>query len=329
MSRSPPPSSLSPLSLVVMRHSARLDGDRAFLASAAAGGAAALAAWPDRAARPFDTPICDDALPGAAARAAAQAVGGRGVVAIVCSPFRRTLQTAGHCARALGLARVRVHFGLGEAMYAVAKHLPADGRFSYLDAAAMADALGEGVALELPAAGPAAAAPGGAGDEEDAGGAARCPPLSETAETTFLRYAAALHSEAARFASASEGEGEVAGAGAGERGALLVVSHGNCVEAASRLSASGQFAYSAPVCSWLELRIMRADDDGGVAFALGASGGEVLMCSDEERELKLAKQAQHELRQKARAAKAAAAAAAAAAVAAAAAAGGGGAATPA
>lgn len=88
--------------LVVMRHSVRLDADPD-------------ATWGDRETRPYDSPIVDSELPGAAA-ARLEALG---LTAIASSPFRRCLETAGVVARALGIGAVHVHFGLGELMHQV------------------------------------------------------------------------------------------------------------------------------------------------------------------------------------------------------------------
>ncbi|KAJ1445704.1 hypothetical protein M885DRAFT_291509 [Pelagophyceae sp. CCMP2097] len=93
--------------LVVMRHSVRVDADEA-------------ATWDDRHIRPYDTPISDFGLP---LREAAK-LRTYGVVAIVSSPFRRCLQTAGVLARALKVDAVTVHDGLGELMHQVEKRGP-------------------------------------------------------------------------------------------------------------------------------------------------------------------------------------------------------------
>ena len=68
--------------------------------------------WPDKSARPYDCPIEDFELP-------AQQVPrlkAFGFTRIVCSPFRRCLQTAGIVARALNINEVMIHLGVGEVM---------------------------------------------------------------------------------------------------------------------------------------------------------------------------------------------------------------------
>ena len=113
-----------------MRHGLRLDRDP-------------RASWADREARPYDTPLADGALPAAAA----DALRPLGLATIASSPFRRCLQTAGAVARGLGVAGVRVSSDLGELMVAVRRDAPACGRLEPLDDAAVAAALGDGVAL--------------------------------------------------------------------------------------------------------------------------------------------------------------------------------------
>ena len=99
----------------IMRHSARVDNPEDF---AKADPADPRCAWDDRQARPFDTPICDFALP----HAQAQALREHGFTRVVSSPFRRCLQTAGIVAAALGVRTVDVHLGLGEAMAQVKRN---------------------------------------------------------------------------------------------------------------------------------------------------------------------------------------------------------------
>ena len=99
--------------LVIMRHGQRLDDTRA-----EEGKEPAEAEWPDRVARPYDTPLVPDpALPFGAARTLQAA--GVGVARIVSSPFRRCLQTATLVAAAMGVPRVDVDNQLGEALHAV------------------------------------------------------------------------------------------------------------------------------------------------------------------------------------------------------------------
>lgn len=188
--------------LAVMRHSARLDdaihehqrkaanalagggeddvarpgmgGARNGDAKQASGKSTEMPPWPDRAWRPYDTPIVDFTLP--ALQAAALAGLGFGAeTLIVCSPFRRCLQTAGVVARTLGVESVTVRLDVGERMDKVRKEIAEvleagsgvdwdggqetrgkDSRwkeqdqlaFCYLDKREMLKALGSGVRLE-------------------------------------------------------------------------------------------------------------------------------------------------------------------------------------
>jgi broad specificity phosphatase PhoE len=83
----------------VMRHSVRLDEDLS-------------ADWSDKQSRPYDCPIKDFGLP-ADQVSRLQAYG---FTRIVCSPFRRCIQTAGVVAMGLGVREVTVHRGVGEVM---------------------------------------------------------------------------------------------------------------------------------------------------------------------------------------------------------------------
>jgi len=69
------------------------------------------AEWPDRHTRPYDSPISDRALPRDAVEAGLRKYG---FTAIVSSPFRRCLQTAGIVARELGLSEIHVDNRLSE-----------------------------------------------------------------------------------------------------------------------------------------------------------------------------------------------------------------------
>ncbi|CAN0564309.1 unnamed protein product, partial [Ectocarpus sp. 12 AP-2014] len=179
--------------LAVMRHSARLDdaiferqrklgamtagsgSDEDVAKKAVSDGSKGLESgdgdklaavpWPDRALRPYDSPIVDTDLPARQAKALGQLGMGSQTV-IICSPFRRCLQTAGVVARTLGVASVTVHLQVGERMDKVRKEIVelalgneerSDGTlatketvpaFSYLEEADMRAALGAGVQLE-------------------------------------------------------------------------------------------------------------------------------------------------------------------------------------
>lgn len=165
--------------LAVMRHSARLDDaiherqrKRGAVAAGSGserlengeGGELAAIPWPDKALRPYDSPIVDTGLPARQAKELSR-LGMGSETLIVCSPFRRCLQTAGVVARTLGVASVTVHLGVGERMDKVRKEIAelalvneqeSDGGpgsqptpvFSYLGEEAMCEALGAGVKLK-------------------------------------------------------------------------------------------------------------------------------------------------------------------------------------
>jgi len=98
--------------------------------------------WPDRKERLYDTPISDKLLPGHTA----QQFQKYNFQRIVSSPFRRSLQTASLVAQALKIARVDVHYGLGEDMKNVIRELNENGQskddFCYLDETQMREVLG-------------------------------------------------------------------------------------------------------------------------------------------------------------------------------------------
>lgn len=126
--------------------------------------------WPDKDFRPYDSPIVDTDLPARQAQELIQRGFGEDIL-ILCSPFRRCLQTAGVVARTLGVASVTVHLGIGERMDKVRKEIaeeiehrvqeyeeessdalskgPLKGpAFCYLKEVDMVQELGEGVRLE-------------------------------------------------------------------------------------------------------------------------------------------------------------------------------------
>ena len=166
--------------LAVMRHSARLDdaiherqrklgtvmpaGSGSESSENVEGDELAAIPWPDRALRPYDSPIVDTDLPARQAKELSR-LGMSSETLILCSPFRRCLQTAGVVARTLGVASVTVHLEVGERMDKVRKEIAelalaneqeSDGAlgskpspvFSYLGEEAMCEALGAGVELE-------------------------------------------------------------------------------------------------------------------------------------------------------------------------------------
>jgi broad specificity phosphatase PhoE len=192
--------------VVVMRHSRRLDEDSA-------------ATWVDKATRPYDTPIADRDLP--VATATELRARGIPVSAIVSSPFRRCLNTAGEVARTLGIREVSVDMALAEMMEQVRLTLARCGSAAtaveYLDEAAMQAELGDGVAL--------------------AGVTGVAPPLAELASQTVARYNAVVSS---RLTAAATTDAPTA---------VLLVTHGYCINAAG--SARGLLVYAVPECSWV------------------------------------------------------------------------------
>lgn len=234
--------------LAVMRHSARLDDaiherQRKLDSMAASGESVdgvpkrsgnggkrdfengkrdelATIPWADQALRPYDSPIVDTDLPARQAKELGRHGFGARTL-IICSPFRRCLQTAGVVARTLGVAGVTVHLEIGERMDKVRKEIaeltqarareedsgldskePAPG-FSYLDRVGMLEALGGGVRLE-----------GTVGEQ---------PPEDESgveAKERFIATIARLREEQLR------------------EGPVLVVAHGDTLDAAGESLAS-------------------------------------------------------------------------------------------
>lgn len=235
--------------LAVMRHSARLDDaiherQRKLEAMAAIGengdgvpkrsgnggnkgfengkrDELATIPWADQALRPYDSPIVDTDLPAQQAKELGRHGFGARTL-IICSPFRRCLQTAGVVARTLGVAGVTVHLEIGERMDKVRKEIaeltqarasreedsgldskePAPG-FSYLDRMGMLEALGGGVRLE-----------GTIGEQ---------PPEDESGVEAKERFIATI----ARLREKQLREGPV-----------LVVAHGDTLDAAGESLAS-------------------------------------------------------------------------------------------
>ena len=89
--------------MALMRHSVRMDD---------AFGVENVpeVAWADKAARPWDPPICDHELP----QHAATLLRRHDFRVVVSSPYRRCLQTAGIVARILKIGAVHVDSRLGE-----------------------------------------------------------------------------------------------------------------------------------------------------------------------------------------------------------------------
>jgi broad specificity phosphatase PhoE len=221
----PPPPSLAPAGrLAVMRHSVRVDNEPG-------------ATWPDAAARPFDSPISDLALPVAQAvelRAAA------GVRRVRTSPMRRCVQTAALVASALGVAELEVDLALGEMMPKVRQAL---------EAAAVPDAVARAWAplsvVELQrTADEAIAAVGAAGGAPGAVRVAavvrgQLPPFDEDHQGSVRRFREAI--------GAAQRDVAAADAAAGD---LLLVTHGDAVNAVKYLLPGEVELIDVNECAW-------------------------------------------------------------------------------
>eukprot|EP00752_Nemacystus_decipiens_P005929 g5355.t1 len=231
--------------LAVMRHSSRLDDaiherQRKLGATAIGSGSESsengegdeLAAipWTDRALRPYDSPIVDTELPARQAKELSR-LGMGSETLILCSPFRRCLQTAGVVARTLGVAGVTVHLEVGERMDKVRKEIAelaltneqeSDGPlgskgipvFSYLGEEAMREALGAGVELERIV--------GERPSQEESG---------IEAKQRFIATIAKVREEKLRESP------------------VLVVAHGDTLDAAGE-SLAAQIVFEADYCAW-------------------------------------------------------------------------------
>ncbi|GAB5357926.1 hypothetical protein AAMO2058_000415900 [Amorphochlora amoebiformis] len=104
--------------MIVMRHSERLDCDPQYDINLLPEGSPqwekAHLAWPDRAQRPYDTPICDFQLPATEADKIREKAKVEKLDVIISSPFRRCLQTAAVLAREFKTKRVRICNAIGE-----------------------------------------------------------------------------------------------------------------------------------------------------------------------------------------------------------------------
>ena len=121
--------------LCIMRHSKRLDRHSKRNGS-----------WPDQASRPYDTPICDFSLPAKAAERM-HSLSVSPFDLIICSPFRRCLQTAAVAAKTLGVSRIRINKTLGEVTECVrscqmSSGCEVTGVVDYLSAEAQLEILG-------------------------------------------------------------------------------------------------------------------------------------------------------------------------------------------
>lgn len=95
-----------PVLFGVMRHGPRLDDN---------GEEDLAASWSDRAARPYDTPLCQPEH----VVSRAEELRRFKFMRIISSPFRRCVQTAALVAKTLGVASVDIDFGVGESMHEV------------------------------------------------------------------------------------------------------------------------------------------------------------------------------------------------------------------
>mmetsp|Transcript_16988 Transcript_16988/g.41720 ORF Transcript_16988/g.41720 Transcript_16988/m.41720 type:complete len:325 (+) Transcript_16988:150-1124(+) len=122
----PPPPTATDSYMVVMRHSVRLDEDPE-------------AVWPDRATRPYDPPITDRKLPCEQAKLMLEKGFGKFDV-LICSPYRRCLQTGALVSKELGIPRLQLNTSVGEVRRCVRRiqkrvlsEKQADGKVVYLD----------------------------------------------------------------------------------------------------------------------------------------------------------------------------------------------------
>ena len=113
------------------------------------------ATWVDKQERPYDTPINDFELPVQQARLMKERQLGQFDL-LVCSPFRRCLQTASLVAAELGIKTVLINTSMSERVSAVKKaqrdvwgdSRPADGVVTYLDDDQQQQYLGAEVSIE-------------------------------------------------------------------------------------------------------------------------------------------------------------------------------------
>ena len=100
--------------LVVMRHSIRLDNSPD-------------AEWCDKYSRPYDTPIASFDLP----KIQTQKIIEHNIKCVVCSPFRRCLQTAAVACTILNISSIVIDKSIGETMSEI-RRLGDDIIFEYL-----------------------------------------------------------------------------------------------------------------------------------------------------------------------------------------------------
>jgi broad specificity phosphatase PhoE len=206
----------------VMRHSARLDVDMDEVSNASSSSDAHMPKWNDRKNRPYDTPISDCDLP--VEQAAALMGNGYEFATIVCSPFRRCLQTAGVVARTLGMEHVVVHKDFGERMDKVRQECKsaatdmenhsAGAHFSLLSKSQMELELGEGVSASALI-----------GEE---------PPWDESSEESKRRYMSALYCACEKYLPS---------------GNILIVAHGDTLNTIGEVLGR-VVIFEAGYCAW-------------------------------------------------------------------------------
>ena len=96
--------------IVVMRHSIRLDRD-------------IDAGWEDKDSRPYDSPIRCFELP----KLQGVKLSKHGITKIVCSPFRRCIQTAAIVGKEIGISELSIDLNFGEQMEQVRRANQARG----------------------------------------------------------------------------------------------------------------------------------------------------------------------------------------------------------
>eukprot|EP00929_Paragymnodinium_shiwhaense_P044121 TRINITY_DN22633_c0_g1_i1.p1 TRINITY_DN22633_c0_g1~~TRINITY_DN22633_c0_g1_i1.p1 ORF type:complete len:186 (+),score=35.78 TRINITY_DN22633_c0_g1_i1:155-712(+) len=170
---------------------------------------------------------------------------------LVVSPFRRCLETAAILAKTLKVPRLRINVELGELRHSVrrdqksawaAGERPADGKVSYLDAAESLRLLQEH------SDGTISSVEAQEGEE---------PRPEEDHSEGLQRFMTALR--------------QVAGRSSQENERILVVAHGDTVDAATRAFAN-KLVYSAKECCWVCFEV---SGQGTVTLAQ-SSGAEMM-----------------------------------------------------
>ena len=238
--------------LIIMRHSLRVDDD--------SRSGAEEVAWSDMASRPHDPPIVGG-LASPVALAAASRLLELGFVPnrIVCSPYRRCLQTASVVATATGVSAIASHAAVGEVSHQVTSMLRA--------AASPATPFEALQAMLRTGASPFYLTPAQQQEEVAAGVAVVVADAAHVYEATIpesmRRLAAAV---AAIAASADDDE------------TVLIVSHGHAVGAACELLCHpAKTVYDARPCGFV---VLQRPSDGTAHWRLEATDGIAVLDAD-------------------------------------------------